>query len=661
VPDKGSLMTAQSSQPGSKRFMSRIVLAVLIGGAALIIALVFTKDFLGIWPKPVTTDSPPPAKNGASPITRRMVSGPNLTLWWGDPPHGLQTNTRHEVAGSNVSPADYVGPESCKNCHSANYNSWSTHPHKWMNALADATTVKGDFSGNASIDFQGGRATFDRKADAYFMHLQRKGVKRTYKINQTIGSRFYQYYVGKQIEGPEPPSHPFYAKDHVLPFGYWLDQKEWVPVVHIGPERKDVERADLFNPPDSGSYYAEYAASCNYCHTTFPFGDLLGRRAKQMSEFAPLSMHWLERDYFLQAHPDKVQMMEDMLRSNKNPEVSADVRGEGMRNPLLDWEAPQYAATLGVSCEACHLGARAHVESQGKTLPRFLPASPHLLVEKTVRPLDGGRTHDNVNWACGRCHVGGRPAFAGGMSTWNSVEYSDAMRGSCYSKLKCIDCHNPHKPIGSKWAPTPDHDDAICLKCHEKFEPQPQRLAHTHHPAGSEGARCMNCHMPRINEGLQDVVRTHMIYSPTRSEMLLANHPNACNLCHTDKPIDWTLSHLKDWYGMKLNEDKLASSYPERTKPVGMGWLNSKNESVRLVAVDALTRKGDLGILPQVLDALDDSFLLNRQFAFKELQDRLGLHLGEYGYRFYMTSEERREPLRKLRAKYLRGSSESGP
>ena len=26
----------------------------------------------------------------------------------------------------------------------------------------------------------------------------------------------------------------------------------------------------------------------------------------------------------------------------------------------------------------------------------------------------------------------------------------------------------------------------------------------------------MNCHMPRINEGLQDVVRTHMIYSPNR-------------------------------------------------------------------------------------------------------------------------------------------------
>ena len=43
----------------------------------------------------------------------------------------------------------------------------------------------------------------------------------------------------KQVEGPEPKSHHFYSKDHVLPFGYWLQQKEWVPVIHIGPERTE--------------------------------------------------------------------------------------------------------------------------------------------------------------------------------------------------------------------------------------------------------------------------------------------------------------------------------------------------------------------------------------------------------------------------------------
>ena len=93
-----------------------------------------------------------------------------------------------------------------------------------------------------------------------------------------------------------------------------------------------------------------------------------------------------------------------------------------------DWEASKFAVTLGISCEACHLGGRAHVESRGRVPPKFFPSSPHLLVETDGRPLEFGRTHDNVNWACGRCHTGGRPQYAAGMSTWNSVEFADAMR-----------------------------------------------------------------------------------------------------------------------------------------------------------------------------------------------------------------------------------------
>src|SRR5439155_1882731 len=131
----------------------------------------------------------------------------------------------------------------------------------------------------------------------------------------------------------------------------------------------------------------------------------------------------------------------------------------------------------------------------------------------------------------------------------------------------------PHQALGEKSSPTADQDDAVCLKCHDKFEPASVRKAHTHHAAGSEGARCMNCHMPRINEGIRDVVRTHMIYSPTRADMIEANHPNACNLCHTDQPIDWTLRYLKRWYGAQYGEAKIAANYPHRNDRVARGWL----------------------------------------------------------------------------------------
>jgi predicted CXXCH cytochrome family protein len=214
-----------------------------------------------------------------------------------------------------------------------------------------------------------------------------------------------------------------------------------------------------------------------------------------------------------------------------------------------------------------------------------------------------------------------------------------------------VDCHNPHQPIGPRWSLTANQDDALCLRCHEKFQPAEARLRHTHHPQGSEGARCMNCHMPRINEGVEDVVRTHMIYSPTRADMLKANHPNACNLCHMDRPIDWTLQHLKEWYGATYNDKQIAARYPDRAAPVGQGWLASKNASVRLVAVEAMTRVHDSRSLPPLLEALDDPYLVNRQFAYKGLQEMLQVRLADFGYRIYQTKSERSKPLADLRAK----------
>jgi hypothetical protein len=135
--------------------------------------------------------------------------------------------------------------------------------------------------------------------------------------------------------------------------------------------------------------------------------------------------------------------------------------------------------------------------------------------------------------------------------------------------------------------------------------------------------------------------------------MIEANHPNACNLCHTDRPIDWTLGRLKEWYGKAYDETKLAAAYHDRTKPAALGWLKSDNEAVRLVAADALTRAGDKKALPQLLGALDDPYLLNRQFAARGLEEMLGVRLSDYGYRFYMTAAERRGPLAELRRRLL--------
>ncbi len=606
-------------------------------------------------------ESKPAAKQDAVDIGReamrerrrknpRSVGLPKLTFWWDGIPHDVRQVSSETGPDSNIHSDDYSGPQSCQKCHAKNYDQWLQHPHRRMNALATDENVLGDFSGSKRIEYLGGVATFFRDVEGgYRMQLVREGQTLLYEVRQTIGSRFFQYYIGRLLEGAVSPEYPLRHINHVLPFGYWLDQATWVPVVHVGHELPDGQRDDPFRLPSQPQprvNFTPYASSCNMCHTTFPLADDFSRKPQQIAKHTPVGLHWHLGAYLQHQHPEVWGSLGDPLEASDRQMMK-------LPESLMDYEAEDHAVNLGISCEACHLGAKRHAMGQ-QLKPEFHPRSPHLLAETKSLKNKTGRTHQNVNWACARCHVGERPRFAGGMATWNSVEYSDAMLGSCYSELKCIDCHAPHQATGTQWSRTPQQDDASCIRCHSKFQ-DPQAIAgHTHHPIESPGSRCLNCHMPRLNEGLQSIVRTHTIFSPTNAAMLEANHPNACNQCHLDKPIDWTLKSLKEWYGKSFSEQNLSQAYPERLQPVAAGWLKSKNEAVRLVAADSIVRAKAQAFLPELIDMLDDPYLINRQFTQRGLEEMQNVRLEKYGYRFFMSPPERRDALQKLRDAILK-------
>ncbi|MBQ16819.1 MAG: hypothetical protein CMJ65_06800 [Planctomycetaceae bacterium] len=593
----------------------------------------------------------------ATPASARTIGEGQLVGWWPAVPATILPSLLPTASGSssNIHPADYVGAQRCQKCHPKNHAGWTRHSHRLMNAVASEETILGDFSGKASLHHQGGRATFFHddhgEAGRWWMRLQRGDITRTYRVTQTIGSRFYQYYVGRLADGPEPAGHHFYTTDHVLPFGYWLDHLEWVPVVHVHREVPELDREDPFAAAGELRRFAPYAQGCNGCHTTFALGDSLTRELLRLGQFAPWRLHW-DLGRYLESH-----RREFWDESRTAADYSEDdLQSLGARLGRMD--AREFAVSLGVSCEACHLGGRQHAENP-RVMPAFAPRSQHLAVDARDEKIDPGRSRANLNWACGRCHAGSRSEFAAGMATWNSIEYTDATRGSCYSKLKCVDCHNPHQPIGARWTRTAAQDEAVCLKCHGQFDDPVARRQHTHHVAGSPGNGCLDCHMPRLNEGLQDVVRTHMIFSPNQPDMLEANHPNACNICHVEKSVEWTLQHLDSWYGtVEVRDSELDRSYADRNKAVGAGWIKSDSEAVRLVAVDALIRQRAGWSLPLLVEALDDEFLLNRQFAGKELEELLGIALSELGYRFHMTRPERQPVLKRLRQILLGGDHE---
>ena len=162
-------------------------------------------------------------------------------------------------------------------------------------------------------------------------------------------------------------------------------------------------------------------------------------------------------------------------------------------------------------------------------------------------------------WDDGTCRVGGR-------------EYLAQIESKCYEEgdISCLTCHSMHSYH--------DRDDQlssialnndVCLKCHESFGQDIP--AHTHHAAGSSGSLCYNCHMPHTTYALYKGIRSHRIDSPSAAVTAKTGRPNACNLCHLDKTLEWTAENLNRWYqqpkpDLSTDEKTIASSVLSITK-----------------------------------------------------------------------------------------------
>ena len=140
------------------------------------------------------------------------------------------------VAYSNILPEDYVGPEVCAQCHQQQHAHWLEHPHRLMNQLPSPASVMGDFN-DALLTLPTGEIRFTTDEDGeYWMTVRKNGeTYRRYQVTRTVGSKYMQFYIGKQIEGPDTADHDIY-REHMLPFSYWFKIKRWLPRQFFDPD-----------------------------------------------------------------------------------------------------------------------------------------------------------------------------------------------------------------------------------------------------------------------------------------------------------------------------------------------------------------------------------------------------------------------------------------
>ena len=505
-----------------------------------------------------------------------------------------------ELDYSNIHPADYVGPESCAKCHQEQTSDWRLHPHGKMNLNPTDRTVQGDFSDH-EIDYGNMKVVFDNHDGQFFMSMyEDKSLSRQYRVTRTVGSKFTQMYIGVQTEGPEPSDHSVYSVEGKLPFGYWKSRGSWYPESYFdtGRKKEPTDPIEMSRSIVNCQQDLPWNENCIYCHNTYPYQ----HRIFFMSEASGFPL----RDIHFPNGTDKIS-------------------GWG---PVT----PDQLTTLGISCESCHFGGREHA-LEGRQI-RYVPTSPDLKVHRESTESLATDSPYVINSICAQCHCANVGLYPNGAATWNSREALDLISGACKNQIKCTDCHDPHRPTTEGGLNSLKDNVATCLSCHAEFKDPKQREIHTRHPASS-GVSCLDCHMPRIVQGLESLVRTHHICSPTEISMLKNGGPNACNLCHPDRSIAWTLAELKNGWGRKIATDPSWESVYELDldRPVGQVWLTHSIPTVRLVGADAISRapEGNATIL-ELLGALTDEYAVNRLFGLFAVERVVGRQLTKEEY-----------------------------
>ncbi|MFQ5571635.1 MAG: tetratricopeptide repeat protein [Rhodothermales bacterium] len=250
-----------------------------------------------------------------------------------------------------------------------------------------------------------------------------------------------------------------------------------------------------------------------------------------------------------------------------------------------DVETDQYTTSwseVDVSCEACHGPASQHLEwanageeekvtFQDKGLLVPLGEAKEARWEQDAS-RNAPRRHPPLQGSvqvetCARCHArrtslseddlpghpllnAHRPAlleenlyYADGQMQDEVYVYGSFIQSKMYGAgVVCTDCHEAHS-LELK-AP----GNSVCSRCHlsTTFDVP----THHHHLPESEGARCVDCHMPeRIYMGV-DPRRDHSLRIPRPDLSQTLGTPNACNQCHENRSAEWAADKMVEWYGI---------------------------------------------------------------------------------------------------------------
>jgi hypothetical protein len=599
-------------------------------GCALLLPFLVRRDAA-----PPATPAPTPTEPTPLPADPPLVAVPQSPA--------TPTNT-HSYQADGIDrfrpleePANgYVSSTVCRECHESQHASWHESYHRTMTQVANSKTVLGDFE-NREFTFPGGEHySLGRSGDEYWVeisnHPQLKAASGSDKVRLpvvlTTGSHHMQVY--------------WFATGQGRNLGI-------LPVVHLNGEEQWIPRDAAFIKPPNAPHSLEMARwnyTCNTCHTTDPRAEFDNESKSydtRVSEFG-ISCE--------SCHGPGDAHVNFQRGQAKLPPDDQTTVGDPIVNPAtLDHRKSSQV------CGACHVTHR-RIDPKGK-FTNYLPGQdyekarrPLRMTEEFIAPLLKGATNEvelrkdlqkqflAQFWPDGTIRIAGR-------------EYNGFIDSACHTRgeMSCISCHRLHQTGSDKrpvkeWAndllQPSKQDDRGCLQCHDAGDYR--STAHTHHPLNSSGSSCYNCHMPHSVYGLLKAVRSHTIDSPVVKPATASDRPNACNLCHLDRTLEWTGKHLADWYGTPQPE----LSAEQREVAAGPLWTLKGDAGMRAMMAWHLgwepAREAAITdwVAPYLSILMDDPYPAVRVIASRTM--RKNPDYRQIAYDFLAPKQQRREP-----------------
>jgi predicted CXXCH cytochrome family protein len=535
---------------------------------------------------------------------------------------------------SNVLRADYIGSEACAGCHAEIYEAWRRTPMHRMTRDLASTEITAPFDGR-SLRLGDDVATLEEHEGRRFMALSQAGSRSLFRVTKVIGGRYREDFVGEQVS-PAAPLGKALDEQRVLPLSFLrfdgtLRYKGYSVMV---PERHGLEAGLVWQ------------RACILCHNTAPqfvalYDELFGAQAPSYQGSAS---NELPADKTFKYVIDDAEGLRAALEAElhllgargslpEDPQLALRIAISNTRERFDEGALVE----LGVGCESCHGGARAHAAAPDRAKASFALRSPFMHVE-TAAGGQPTRAQD-INRGCAKCHTvlfsqypftweGGERRHAPGGSSTNSGEARDFLLGGCARAMSCTSCHDPHGQDApsrlAELASVPGN--VVCTKCHQTLAAPAALQQHSHHSPQGEGGVCLNCHMPKKNMGLAyDFTRYHRIGSPTDQARVLGDRPLECALCHADRSVDQIVSTMEKWWGKRYDRAALKQLYGAdlRENPIRITLLAGKPHEKALAADIAVTRH-----VPATTDSivalLNNEYPLVRYFARHSLERRFG-------------------------------------